>query len=73
MPETYHIRVKKEYATAVIEDLQKMDAVELVPEAEAFEVPQWQKEEVLRRIGEYKDHPELMMDEDTFFGMLNED
>ena len=32
MPATYHIRIKKEYAAAIIEDLQKKDAVELVPE-----------------------------------------
>ena len=39
MSATYHIRIKKEYATAIIEDLQKKDAVEFVPEEEAFDVP----------------------------------
>ena len=32
MAATYHIRIKKDYAIAVIEDLLKMDAVELIPE-----------------------------------------
>lgn len=73
MPTTYHIRIKKEYANAIIADLQKKDAVELVPEDEAFEVPQWQKDEVRRRIEKYKNNPELLIDEDTFFKMLNED
>lgn len=70
---TYHIRIKKEYAAAIIEDLQKKDAVELVPEDEAFDVPQWQKDEVRKRIDKYKNNPELLIDEDTFLAMLNED
>ena len=70
---TYHIRIKKEYAAAIIEDLQKKDAVELIPEQEAFDVPQWQQDEVRKRIDKYKNNPELLIDEDTFFAMLNED
>jgi len=73
MSATYHIRIKKEYATAIIEDLQKKDALEFVAEEDAFEVPQWQKEEVRRRIEKYKNNPELLIDEDAFFAMLNED
>ena len=70
---TYHIRIKKEYASAVIDDLKNNDAVEFVPEEDAFEVPLWQQEEVLRRVAKYKENPELFIDEDTFFKMLNED
>ncbi len=73
MPATYHIRIKEEYAAAVIEELQKKNAVEIVPEEEAFELPEWQKEEVRNRIAKYKGNPELLIDEDTFFSMLNED
>jgi DNA polymerase III delta subunit len=73
MSATYHIRIKKEYATAIIEDLQKKDALEFVAEEDAFEVPQWQKEEVRRRIEKYKNNPELLIDEDAFFAMLSED
>ncbi len=36
MSVTYHIRIKKDYATAIIEDLRKMEAVEVVSETEAF-------------------------------------
>ncbi len=70
---TYHIRIKKEYAAAIIEDLQKKDALEVVPEEEAFDVPQWQQDEVRKRVDKYKNNPELLIDEDTFFSMLNED
>jgi hypothetical protein len=73
MSETYHIRIKKEYAIAIIEDLQGKDAVELLPEEEAFDVPQWQRELVRARIAKYTTNPELYIDEDTFFAMLNED
>jgi len=47
--------------------LQKKDALELIPESEAFEIPKWQQELVLSRIEKYKSNPELMLDEDTFF------
>jgi hypothetical protein len=43
MPDTYHIRIKKEYAAAVIEDLQKMDAVEVLIDANT-DIPDWQIE-----------------------------
>lgn len=73
MQTTYHIRIKKEYAATIIEDLQKNNAVELIPEEEAFDVPQWQKDEVQQRIEKYKNNPEQLIDEDAFFAMLNED
>jgi hypothetical protein len=43
MPDTYHIRIKKEYAAAIIEDLQKMDAVEVLIDANT-DIPDWQIE-----------------------------
>jgi hypothetical protein len=57
MSATYHIRIKREYAAAIIEDLQKKDAVEFVSEEDAFDVPQWQQDEVRRRIDIYKKNP----------------
>ncbi len=57
---TYHIIIKKEYASAVIEDLQKMDALEILPD-EAYSVPQWQIDEVRRRKAYYQAHPEELM------------
>jgi cell fate (sporulation/competence/biofilm development) regulator YmcA (YheA/YmcA/DUF963 family) len=53
---TYHIRIKKPYATAILKDLQKLDAVELLPEAEAA-IPEWQKKEVRKRIKEIQKNP----------------
>jgi hypothetical protein len=63
---TYHIRIKKEYAAAVIEDLQKMDAVEFMSGEDAFDIPQWQKDEVRRRIENYKKNPDQYIDETSF-------
>ncbi len=60
MQTTYHIIVKKEYASAIIEDLQKLDAVEIVPEA-AIEIPHWQMEEVRKRKEYYQLHPEELV------------
>jgi hypothetical protein len=53
---TYHIRIKKEYAAAIIEDLQKLDAVELLP-GEELPIPEWQKKEVRKRIKELQKNP----------------
>ena len=44
MPDTtFHIRVKKEYAAALIEDLIKVHAVEAIEEEEAVELSEQQK------------------------------
>jgi hypothetical protein len=56
-PTTYHIRIKKNYAAAILKDLQKLDAVELLPEADVV-IPEWQKKEVRKRIKELQKHPE---------------
>jgi len=60
MQSSYHIIIKKEYASAVIEDLQKMDAVEVIPES-AYEVPQWQIDEIRKRKLYYQQHPEELV------------
>ena len=65
---TYHIRIKKDYAASLIEDLQKMDAIELITENE---VPQWQIDEVNQRIKKYENKPELLLDEDVVFKILD--
>jgi hypothetical protein len=54
---TYHIRIKKDYAVAIIEDLQKLDAVELLP-GEELPIPEWQKKEVRKRIKDLQKNPE---------------
>jgi len=68
---TYHIRIKKEYAASLIEDLQKMDAVEIIKETDEEIVQDWQKTEVERRIEKYRSNPELLIDENEVFKMLD--
>jgi len=72
MPSTYHIRIKKEYAAAVIEDLEKMKAVEFLKD-ESSEIPEWQKKEVRKRVKEIKKDPSILVDEKIVFNMLNRD
>jgi len=58
MHTTYHIRIKKEYAAELIEDLQKMDAVELLDKHEDdIPVSQSQMDEVGKRIAYYDKNP----------------
>ena len=73
MSVTYHIRIKKEYAASLIEDLQKMDAVEIIKETDEEIVQDWQKTEVERRIEKYRSNPELLIDEEAVFKMLDAD
>ncbi len=60
MQPSYRIIIKKDYASAIIEDLQKLDAVEVLPES-AYEVPHWQIEEIRKRKKYYKQHPEELI------------
>ena len=54
MPDTLYVRIKKDYAAAIIKDLQKLDAVELLEEAP---VPEWQKKEVRKRLKDLQKNP----------------
>ncbi len=65
MGTTYHIRIKKEYAAAVIEDLQKMDAVELIKDSDDYLIPQWQQSLVKERMAAYDKDPGKATDFDT--------
>ena len=51
---TYHIRIKKKYAAAIIKDLEKIDAVELLEDPP---IPDWQKKEVKKRLKEMQHNP----------------
>jgi hypothetical protein len=73
MAAEYHVRIKKDYAVEVIEDLEKKGAIELIePGADqvAEPVPEWQKEESLRRLGEMKEHPDRNVPLDEALGKL---
>jgi hypothetical protein len=54
MPDTLYVRIKKEYAAAIIKDLQKLDAIELLEEAP---IPDWQKKEVRKRLKDLQKNP----------------
>ncbi len=54
MADTLYVRIKKTYAAAIIKDLQKLDAVELLEEAP---VPEWQKKEVRKRLKDLQKNP----------------
>ena len=54
MPDTFYVRIKKKYASAVIMDLQKLDAIELLEEAP---IPNWQKKEVNKRLKDLQKNP----------------
>ncbi len=62
MQKKYHIRIKKDYAVAVIEDLQKMDAVELLPDDNEFKIPDWQKELGREEVKKISNNPALLSD-----------
>ena len=61
MKDTYFIRIKKEYAAAVIEDLEKMDAVELITEDNVV-IPQWQIDGVRASVEYTAQNPDSLMD-----------
>jgi len=60
---TYTIKIKKEYASAVLEDLKQADAIEILEEP----VPEWQKIESAKRLAQMKANPELQISEEDFF------
>ncbi len=60
---TYHIKIKKEYASAILEDLQQINAIEIVE----TEIPEWQQKESLKRLQEMEDNPAIALTEKDFF------
>jgi len=66
---TYTIKIKKEYASAIIEDLKQIDAIEIMEEP----VPEWQKEESLKRLSEVKASPSSALSEEEFFKALDDE
>jgi hypothetical protein len=66
---TYTIKIKKEYASAILEDLKQVDAIEIMEEP----IPKWQKQESLKRLAEMKASPDIQIAEEDFFRLLDED
>jgi hypothetical protein len=50
----FHVRIKKKYVEAIIKDLEKIEAVELL---DPPPIPEWQKKEVRKRLKELKKQP----------------
>ncbi len=59
MDATYHIRIKQDYAAAVINELQQKDAIEFIIDDI---IPEWQKNETLKRMDFYNKNPGLLID-----------
>ena len=66
---TYTIKIKKEYASAILEDLKQVDAIEIMEEP----IPEWQKKESLKRLAEMKANPGSQISEEDFFKSLDKD
>ena len=63
----YTIKIKKEYASAIIEDLKQVDAIEIVEEP----VAGWQQQETLSRLAAMKSNPSATLSEEAFFKALD--
>ncbi|HOA38429.1 MAG TPA: hypothetical protein PKJ36_08510 [Flavihumibacter sp.] len=59
MEEIVHLRIKKEYAAELIEDLIRAQALELVEDSDA-DIPEWQKEAVRNTLRQVEQHPEQL-------------
>lgn len=59
LEEIVHLRIKKEYAAELIEDLIRAKALEPVLETEN-EIPEWQKEAVRKTLRQIEEHPEQL-------------
>ena len=59
MNETLHLRIKKEYAAAMIEQLKKEEAFEIIVE-DIPDIPEWQKEAVRKTLARVQQSPELL-------------
>ncbi|MBD0288303.1 MAG: hypothetical protein ICV79_23175 [Flavisolibacter sp.] len=59
MHDTLHIRIKKEYAAALIEDLIKVDAIETV-EGESIELMSVQKAALDKELQAIRDNPDYL-------------
>jgi hypothetical protein len=59
MDEIVHLRIKKQYAAALIEDLIQAQALEPIADFD-IQVPEWQKEAVRQTLLHVQQHPEQL-------------
>jgi hypothetical protein len=58
---TFHIRIKKQYAAALIEDLIKVHAVESIAEEEAIELTEQQKAALDKELANINSNPDYLV------------
>ncbi|MDI9365006.1 MAG: hypothetical protein QM541_08650 [Flavobacterium sp.] len=63
---TYHIKIKKEYASAILEDLQQVKAIEIVDD-----IAEWQQQEALKRLAAIQLDGSTTIAEDMFLKLLS--
>jgi siroheme synthase (precorrin-2 oxidase/ferrochelatase) len=66
---TYQITIKKEYASAILEELMLNEAIEYLPN----NIPEWQIIESRKRLAEMKANPSSTINGDDFFDSIIDD
>ena len=66
---SYTLTIKKEYAIPILRKLISDDAIEVY----SNEIPDWQKEETLRRIKEIDLDPSLLISSEDFWDSIDAD
>ncbi len=66
---TYQLTIKKDYASAILEELMLNDAIEYKPN----NIPEWQITESRKRLAEMKADPTSTIDGDDFFDSIIDD
>ena len=66
---TYQLTIKKDYASAILEELMLNDAIEYQPN----NIPEWQIIESRKRLAEMKADPSTTIDGADFFDSIIDD
>jgi hypothetical protein len=66
---TYQVTIKKDYASAILENLRLDEAIEFMPN----DIPQWQIIETRRRLAEMEADPSAEIDGEKFFENILDD
>jgi hypothetical protein len=66
---TYQITIKKEYASAILEELMLNEAIEYKP----IKIPEWQILESRNRLAKMKANPSSMINSEDFFNSIIDD
>ena len=65
---TYHVKIKREYASAILENLLQADAIEIIEDV----VPVWQQEETLKRLQQMKENSVEAVSHEDFLKTIAE-